>query len=384
MSADAGAGSPFTGPPLVGTPPRLVVVGGGVLGTMHAVTACRLGWRVTQLERERKPRGASVRNFGLVWVSGRAPGAELALACRARELWDDVAAWAPGLSVRSTGSLTVARDESELAVLEQAARLPDAATRQFELLEPALARKVNPALRGTMAGALWCRADAVVEPRRVLGALRRQLLATGRYTWLPGRQVVDVADGAVRDDRGEWHRGDLVALCTGATHTGPAAPALGAGSVRRVRLQMFETEPLAEELPTALADGDSLRYYPAYDLPGRAALAPQAPVATASKAQLLVVQRADGTLTVGDTHDDDEPFPFDLDEAPYEHLRDRAAELLGRPLPPTRRRWAGVYSQTTGPDLYCRVAVAPDVVLVTGAGGRGMTCAPAIAEETFS
>ena len=57
---------------------------------------------------------------------------------------------------------------------------------------------------------------------------------------------------------------------------------------------------------------------------------------------------------------------------------------LGSPLPRTERRWAGVYSQVTGPELYHRSQVAPGVILVTGPGGRGMTCAPAIAEETFS
>lgn len=33
--------------------------------------------------------------------------------------------------------------------------------------------------------------------------------------------------------------------------------------------------------------------------------------------------------------------------------------------------------------LYHRAEVEPGVVLVTGPGGRGMTCSPAIAEETF-
>jgi hypothetical protein len=34
-------------------------------------------------------------------------------------------------------------------------------------------------------------------------------------------------------------------------------------------------------------------------------------------------------------------------------------------------------------DLYHRSQVADGIVLVTGPGGRGMTCSPAIAEETF-
>ena len=66
---------------------RVVIVGGGVLGLMHAVQARSRGMDVVHLEREAGPRGASVRNFGLVWVSGRSAGPELALAQRARILW---------------------------------------------------------------------------------------------------------------------------------------------------------------------------------------------------------------------------------------------------------------------------------------------------------
>ena len=62
---------------------RAVVIGGGVLGVMHALQARQRGLDVVHLECEAGPRGASVRNFGLVWISGRAPGPELALAQRA-------------------------------------------------------------------------------------------------------------------------------------------------------------------------------------------------------------------------------------------------------------------------------------------------------------
>jgi len=138
-------------------------------------------------------------------------------------------------------------------------------------------------------------------------------------------------------------------------------------------------------VPTALADGDSLRYYPAYAGAAAEALAPQDPVAAAWRAQLLLVQRLTGHLTVGDTHSYDEPFAFDVDDAPYRHLLHVAAELLGGPLPPVERRWAGVYSEVTDPGLlYYRAEVAPGVVVVTGPGGRGMTMSPAIAEESFT
>jgi FAD dependent oxidoreductase TIGR03364 len=370
---------------------RAVIIGGGVLGTMHAVAARRAGLDVVHLEREPEPRGASVRNFGLIWVSGRAAGPELSLALRARAAWEELAAQVPGTGFRPHGSLTVAVSQPELDLLREAAALPDAADRGYQLLDPAAVRELNPALRGDFAGALHASMDAIVEPRRVLPAVREHLLAdSGRsagYRWLPGRDAVQIAPQAVGDHTGEWHRGDLVVLTTGAAHTGIAGPHLAGYEhqpVRRVRLQMMQTAPFGSRLTTSVADGDSLRYYPAYDLPGRRRLRPQSPAAAAARAQLLLVQRPDGGLTIGDTHDYAEPFPFDLDEGAYDHLRSQAARLLGSPLPRTLRRWAGVYSQATGPELYHRSQIAPGVVLVTGPGGRGMTLAPAIAEETFS
>ncbi len=370
---------------------RIVVVGGGVLGTMHAAQARRLGHEVVHLEREAGARGASVRNFGLIWVSGRAAGPELSLALRARARWEELAAGIPAAGFRPHGSLTLAATEAELGLLKEAAALPDAELRGYELLGPNAARHLNPALRGRYAGALHCRHDAIVEPREVPRAIREHLLASaGRpaaYTWLPGREAVEVAPHSVRDHTGAWHRGDLVVLCTGAAHTGVAGPHLAAQSqmpVRRVRLQMMQTAPYPDRLTTSVADGDSLRYYPAYALPWRGRLPPQEQAAAAFRAQLLLVQRLDGSLTIGDTHEYSEPFAFDLDEAAYDHLRRRAELLLGSPLPPTLRRWAGVYSQVTTDDLYHRSLVACGVVLVTGPGGRGMTCAPAIAEETFT
>ena len=386
---------------------RVVIVGGGILGTMHAVLARRRGYAVTHLEREPGARGASVRNFGLVWVSGRRAGAELALALRARELWAEIAEGAPGAGFRPAGSLTIATGEAELAVMREAAALPDAKQREFELLDADEVRAVNPALRGEFLGGLHCRADAIVEPRLTLPALRASL-AGPSYEWRPGLEAVEVAAHGVRDQEGTWHRGDLVVLCTGANFTGLAGPHLAASGalagaavqagqageavradaeprgLRRVRLQMLQTLPFDGKLTTSLADGDSLRYYPAYDVPSRAALPPQTAVAAASRSQLLLVQRLDGSLTIGDTHEYDEPFGFDVDETAYDHLLARATALLGVPLPRVQRRWAGVYSEVVGtPALYHRSDVAPGVVLVTGPGGRGMTCSPAIAEETF-
>ena len=360
---------------------RVVVVGGGVLGTFHAWEAVRRGHEVAQLEREHEGRGASVRNFGLVWVSGRADGAELATAQRARELWQQV----PGISFRPAGSLTVCRTDEELAVAKEAAARPDAIERGFQVLDADQTKNRNPALKGDLRGALWCDRDAIVEPREVLPALRQELEKSGRYQFHPGREVRGITDAGVKDDHGTIHAADQVFLCTGAWHGGLIRELAGELPVRRVRLQMMQTAPLEDQLTTAIADGDSFRYYPAYQGAALEALEqiPQAPIAGDNAMQLLMVQRTGGGLTIGDTHEYAEPFGFDVQTDPYDHLVETAEQLLGQPLPKVVRRWAGVYSQSTTPgEVVVRRDVATGVHLVTGPGGRGMTMAPAIAEAS--
>jgi FAD dependent oxidoreductase TIGR03364 len=355
-----------------------------VIGSMHAYFALRAGHEVTQFEREPEARGASVRNFGLIWVSGRRPGPELELALRSRTLWEELGVEIPGLGFRPNGSLTVVQSEPELRVLRQVVERPDAAHRGFSLLDDVEVRRLNPAVGGKAVGALYCKRDGAVEPRQVLPALRKAMDATGRYRFRPSTHVVQVSGDGVADHTGEHHAGDLIFVCPGAAHRALAGWSPEQAPLRRVRLQMLETEPAPFTLPTSLADGDSLRYYPAFDVPALADLPPPAPVVAEHHMQLLVQQRLDGSLTVGDTHAYDEPFDVAVADEPYRHLADRVESILGRPLPPIRRRWAGVYSQATDDRLYLREQVADDVWVVTGVGGRGMTCAPAIAEETLA
>jgi FAD dependent oxidoreductase TIGR03364 len=361
----------------------VLVVGGGVLGTMHAFVAQRRGHDVVQLEADLEAREASVRNFGLVWVSGRAAGAELDAALLARARWEEIAAEVPAIGFRPDGSLTLARHPAELAVLAALCGQPDAETRGLRLLDGPEIPAVNPAVRGEMLGGVLCTRDAIVEPGRVLPALRQRMTERGGYCHAFGRTVVAAGPGRVRDHTGhEWH-GDTTVLCPGAAHTGVAAPWLVDAPLRRCRLQMMQTEPLYERLTTALADGDTLRYYPAFGLPEAEALPEQASLGAAWRSQLLVAQRAGGELTIGDTHVYDEPYDFAVDEEPNADLLARAAALLGRPLPPVRRRWAGVYSQATDASICVRVVPEPGLAVVTGPGGRGMTLSPAIAEATL-
>jgi FAD dependent oxidoreductase TIGR03364 len=364
---------------------RVTIVGGGILGTAHALEAIGRGHEVVQLEREAEARGATVRNFGLIWVSGRATD-ELAATLRARELWEKLGAEIPGIGFRPTGSLALLRTEREVAVADEVVARADAESRGFTLLAADQVRTRNPALRGTYLAGLHCSLDAAVESRQALPAMREYMAATGRYVFVPHTEARSVHGQTVIDDRGRQHAGDLVLVCAGAAHGGLVRELTGDLPVRRVRLQMMQTEPLGERLTTAIADGDSFRYYPGYAGSALNELQrneSQKPVAKDHRMQLLCVQRLNGGLTIGDTHEYDEPFAFDVSEAPYSYLVDLVEQFLGRALPPIRRRWAGVYSQCVDPhQLVCRTSLDDGVWVITGPGGRGMTLGPAIAEQT--
>ena len=173
---------------------RVVVVGGGVLGMMHALEARRRGHEVIHLEREPVPRGASVRNFGLIWVSGRAPGAELELALRARARWAQIAGEVPGTGFRAVPSLTLAAGRGRAGPARRRPRR--CPTPAAEGLRAARAGRMPGGQRArsagsSPAGSLGSR-DAIVEPRLVLRVLRAHLASR------PGRLHLAARPGGGR------------------------------------------------------------------------------------------------------------------------------------------------------------------------------------------
>ena len=151
----------------------------------------------------------------------------------------------PGIGLQPNGSLTVARTEGERKVMEEFAQHPEAVQRSTAYLHPDEVVALNPALRGEITGGLHCAEDTVVEPRRVLGAMRSYLTETerGSYEFHPGRRVVRLEEHAVVDAAGARWEADLVIVATGAAFDQLEGAGVLAPRLRRVRLQMMETLP---------------------------------------------------------------------------------------------------------------------------------------------
>jgi Rieske 2Fe-2S family protein len=155
-------------------------------------------------------------------------------------------------------------------------------------------------------------------------------------------------DGGAHDHRGDRHDGDLVVLCPGDAIELLPAGVVERTAMKRRNLQMLGTTAPTPPLRTALADGDALRYYPAFDLPERVNLPPPDPIVEEFALQLLIAPRPDGSLTLGDTHVDDHPGAFGSNDDADDQLLVRARALLGDPGLRVRRRWTGSYLSTHG------------------------------------
>jgi glycine/D-amino acid oxidase-like deaminating enzyme len=91
----------------------------------------------------------------------------------------------------------------------------------------------------------------------------------------------------------------------------------------------------------------------------------------------MLTQRPDGSLILGDTHHYDHTHqPFDDEDVAGLLLRE-GARLLGAPLT-VRRRWRGIYAQSSATDfLIAQPCPGTRVVAVTS--GIGMTTALGLA-----
>ncbi len=231
---------------------RVVIVGGGVLGLMHAVQARRRGLAVVHLEREADARGASVRNFGLIWVSGRAPGPELALALRARAAVGGAGRRGargrvpaarlahPGRRRRRAGPAQGGRRPAGRGRARLRAARPGRGPRG----EPGAARLVRRRRCCAAATPSWSRGwcPAAIRAHLLAGPGRGAAATTGgpaarRSRWPRTRCATTPASGTAAT----WS-----CCATGAAHTGIAGPHLAGYQrppVRRVRLQMLQTGP---------------------------------------------------------------------------------------------------------------------------------------------
>lgn len=362
------------------------MVGAGIVGLAHAYTAAQRGLKVCVVERDAACIGASIRNFGFITITGQAPGDTWRRAMHAREVWQQIAPYAGIDIVHRHLWLAAYRPEAH-DVLEAFMRTPMGEA--CELLDAADAQAKAPALSLADAqSVLFSPHELRVESRTAIGLLANWLAEVHGVTFRFGESVLEVAAPRVRTSRGTLHA-ERVAVCTNTDLHGLFAERIAAHELTLCRLQMLRVKPEAGfRLPGSVMMDLSLVRYEGYStLPEAAALRArlqrEEAASLAHGIHLIVVQSADGSLVVGDSHhygDAPEPFAMEeVDQLILRHLR----STLNLETAQITERWTGVYpSSKTTPCVIDAPDDATRVVLVTS--GSGASTGFGIAHDVFN
>ena len=364
----------------------LIVVGAGIVGLAHAYTAAKRGRKVCVVERDAACVGASIRNFGFITVTGQGAGDTWRRARRAREVWGEVAP-AAGIATLHQGLWLSAFRPRAMAVLEEF--MGTEMAEGCELLDVDEAARRAPSLRLDGAqGVLYSPHEMRVESRTAIGSLARWLGEALGVTFRFGEAVLEVATPRVKTSRAVLH-GERVVVCTNTDLNGLFAERLTPHKLQLCLLHMLRVQPEPGfKLPgSVMSDLSLVRYHGYSKLPAAKALLEQLQQeegeALANGIHLIVVQSADGSLVVGDSHHygaAPEPFADQrVDELILEHLHKTLRLQATR----VGERWVGIYPSSSSTD--CLID-APDastrLVLVTS--GTGASTAFGIAEDVFA
>jgi FAD dependent oxidoreductase TIGR03364 len=344
--------------------------------------------RVIVLERHPRARGASVRNFGMIWPVGQPTGPPYELARRSRDLWLEVLA-AAGLWHERSGSLHLAYHDDEAQVLTEFAAEASAAGRPGSLMTPErIADRFPAVVRTGLRLGLWSDGEVGVDPREVVAELPGWLNRTFGVDFAFDAQVLRYDLPRIVTTRGEWLARRLV-ICTGEDFRELAPEAFADCGLVRCKLQMMRSEPYGEDfrVGTMLAAGLTLRHYRSFaDCPTLPMLSrrfdAEMPDYGRYGIHVLLAQNGLGELIIGDSHEYGDVDPFDKEEIDaliLNYLR----TFVTIPDLTIAARWHGVYVKHPS-EPYLVKDLAPNVLAVTGVGGAGMTLSFGLAERTVA
>lgn len=368
----------------------VAIVGGGIVGLAHALTAARSGARVVLFERDERAVGASIRNFGLVWPIGQPPGL-YERAMHSRTVWLDVIK-RTGMWHAESGSLLVARTAEEEAVLEEfLATAPHAVEQGCRMMTAPQAAAASPVLRTEgVRGGLWSPTEINVDPRVAIPALADLLEREFGVLLRFGTAVRGINLPDIDTTEGTW-RAEKVFVCSGNEFQALYPEVFDTSGIRRCKLQMLRTVPQPDgwALGPALCAGLTLLHYGSFahcaSLDAlRDRMDREFPLHREKGVHVLVSQTAQGEISIGDSHEygrTHDPFEYaEVDRA----ILDYFAGFVSLPRPEIAQRWHGVYPALPDGRADLVLEAEPGVTVVNGLGGAGMTLSFGLAAENIT
>lgn len=368
----------------------VAVIGAGIVGLAMSYHLASKGKRVVLFERNSKAISASIRNFGLVWPIGQTAGKMHDRAMRSRRTWKELAA-VTGLQCQETGSLHLAYENDELAVLEEFVQAAPGNGYSCELVPPSQIGKYTGAVKTNgLKGALWSASEMTVNPRQASAAIAKYLEEQLQVTVRFGTAVNGISMPYIETKDERW-KVDEVFVCSGADFETLYPAQFAAAPLKKCKLQMMRTipQPGNWQLGPALCAGLTLGHYAAFEScktlePLKQRFAQEMPEYVKWGIHLLVSQNGAGELTIGDSHEYGPDFePFDkafINDLILQYMH----TFLQAPEYTIKEQWHGIYPKLTNGKTDLVFSPEKNVTIVNGLGGAGMTLSFGLAEEVVA
>jgi D-hydroxyproline dehydrogenase subunit beta len=362
----------------------LIVVGAGIAGLAVALAGHRQGFSVLVIDRDTEAVGASIRNFGFVTVTGQGSGATWQRAMRSRDVWSEIAPLA-GIEVLHRGLYVQAQRDEAVAVLHEL--LKTEAGQDLEWLDAKELNNKAPHLATQQVqGALYSPHEIRVEAREAIKKLRHWLSLQG-VQFLMGEAVMAVETGRLLTT-GHCFKAHRIVLCPGPDIRSLFPETFVKHETKLCQLQMLRVKPpQGYTLGAGVMSDQSLVRYKAYaEQPSSAALLaklqaePVQQVSLNHGIHLIIVQSADGSLVVGDSHHYGDAMPPFASNEVEQLILQEMQRMLDLSSFEVTERWTGIYPTSAQQDAFIE-EVLEHVQIMSVTSGTGMSTSFALAEE---
>lgn len=377
-------------------PQRLIIIGGGVLGTFHAYHALSHGFDVTLFEKDVRPSSATTRNFGQIVPSGMDTKWQR-YGRRSLEIYKGLHQ-VIDIGLRAYGSVYIASNEGECQLLQELAETNQREGYPSQLLTAAECLKRYPGLKASYCrGGLFFPEEISLEPRSMVHQVLAYLEAKQGLTYRPATLIQEVSQHGrgcqVRDNWGRTYEADKVLICSGSEFKSLFPEMFAASPLQAVKIHMMETVPQTHtRIKGNILTGLTIRRYESFrGCPSYAHVtAADDPASFWKKwgVHILFKQSVDGSMIIGDSHEyadaaQADMLGYDIHAEVQQYIRDAAQEIFELDTWEMRREWYGVYPQCEGQDIF-RHSIDEDIHVLTGIGGKGMTAGPGFSQAHFA
>ncbi len=358
---------------------QAIVVGAGVVGLATAYTLIQNGIKVTILEKNSTPTGASIRNFGMIWPIGQPSGPRLELALASRAIWLEMSNQV-GFHLNPNGSLHLAyhQDEKDLLVefIEDQQH-----NRKIKWLNPEQAAEKSQAINTQgLLGAMYSEEEMLIDPREAISKLFNWLGSHPSCTLLCNTPILSIDGNTCSGPTGKW-TADQLFICSGAEIELLYPNILKEhGVLCELQMMRTGTQPNNFKLGPSLCGGLTLLHYQAFH--GLTTLKSLSNRLQEEHNDLLnlgihvmAAQNHSGEVTIGDSHQYAPSFEPFIQQSINQKILDYLDRFCRLPDPVIQSYWKGVYFKLNDNKPYLIHKLDEHCTLVNGFGGNGMTLA---------